>query len=174
MEPRFRVEACRKKGNKTSDHSTRTYALFFLLNVPILISLGSNLGGMLSLSSDRLELVRVSDEPEFGTTDYCCTFTTKREKGWSVAAAGLYRAMNYRETKTERLIHGKTLRDSEVSRDSVYRQQTLYGQWCQEMFTGLFRFFVPVTFTSLHWRSEEIIIGEIDYIGEIFKCIHPF
>lgn len=50
-------------------------------NVPILISLGSNLGGMLSLSSVRLELVRVSDEPGFGTTDLLLHLHHLSEKG---------------------------------------------------------------------------------------------
>lgn len=45
--------------------------------------MGSNLGGMVyqtKLSSVQFELVRVSDEPEFGTTENCCTFTTKVKK----------------------------------------------------------------------------------------------
>jgi len=34
----------------------------------------------MKLSSVQFELVRVSDEPEFGTTENCCTFTTKVKK----------------------------------------------------------------------------------------------
>uniref|UniRef100_A0A0E9X7H5 Uncharacterized protein n=1 Tax=Anguilla anguilla TaxID=7936 RepID=A0A0E9X7H5_ANGAN len=42
----------------------------------ILISFGSHLGGMvLSVQSVQLDSVRVSDEPGFGTTENCCTFT---------------------------------------------------------------------------------------------------
>ena len=40
-------------------------------------------------------LVMVSDEPRFGTTDYCCTFTAKgtKERGRSTATSAFILAM---------------------------------------------------------------------------------
>lgn len=68
-------------------------------NIPILISLGSNLGGMLLLwRLTSVQLVRVSDEPGLGTTDNCCTFTSKgRKKGRKMAEAVFIR-VKYRES----------------------------------------------------------------------------
>lgn len=67
-------------------------------HIPTLISLGSNLGGMLPLWSSAL-LVRVSDEPGAGTTDYCCTFTAKGGERKAVEqASDVFIGGKYRES----------------------------------------------------------------------------
>lgn len=77
----MRASKVSQTGRKARSHPvavSNVGEFHYTTNVPTLISLGSSLGGMmqLGLSSVQLEKVRVSDEPGFGTTDYCCTFTT--------------------------------------------------------------------------------------------------
>lgn len=111
MRPIITVVFTPSPGRQARRHSTQTASMLAVNKVPLLLATSRsrhtnfNLVGVefgrhvAAVELSSAWLVRVSDEPGAGTTDYCCTFTAKGAKERpKKATANAFINVKYRES----------------------------------------------------------------------------